>query len=490
MTINTGVPNSLNRPQNFHTFTFIRAGGALTSVPLRIALIGAQRSTATATAGTVYDLSGLTAADTDALFGVSSELAIMCRKALECATQFQRGPRVFAVPIAESAGVANVQTITCVGTATTDGNIIVRVAGRTFVVGIRSGDVQNTIATAIANALKANAANLPVVVTVATNVVTLTHATKGINGVDVKVSVDQQVAGDVPTVATGTAGTGATDHQPALDALSPLRYDAIAFSNHVSADITEILADIAIRWSASSKAWGWYCMGEMGSIATATALASAANHRAVLIGSFEGCLSTAGEIATSMAMLVFSRERSNASYDGAKVPLYPPPAATIYTGAEVETAISAGLTAFTAVIDSSGSITQNMAKVERLVTTKTTEGGFPDDRNRDIGPGRVGVALAIQLEIATAQRLGADANPDGVLQNSDTDALIKDMVAEIWRAEAEDNVLNRDLVEADIKQTVVEHDTVTLGRSNVALFYHPVGSQHQIAFQHNVLVGA
>lgn len=487
--INTGVPNNLNRPQNFHTFTFIRAAGALTNVPLRIALIGAKLTTgASAVAGTVYEATDATT--TDALFGLQSELALMCRKAYECATLFGQGPRVFAVPVAESAGVQNVQTITCVGTASVDGNIIVRVAGRTFIVGVRAQDAQNTTATGISNALKANAANLPVLVTVATNVVTLTHTTKGVNGVDVKVTVDQQVTGCVATVATTVAGTGATDHQPALDALSPLRYDAICFANHVSADITEILADIAVRWSASSKAWGWYSIGEMGTIGTATALAAAANHRSVLVSSFEGCLNTAGEIATATAMLVFSRERPNASFDGAKVPLYPPAAATIYTGPEVETAILAGLTAYTAVIDSTGAITRNMAKCERLVTAKTTEGGFPDDRNRDIGPGRVGVALAIQLEINTAQRMGADSNPDGVRQNSDTDALIKDMVAEIWRAEALDNVIDADLTEADIKQTVVEHDAITLGRSNVALFYHPVGSQHQIAFQHNVLIGS
>jgi phage tail sheath gpL-like len=488
MPINTGVPTSLNRPQTFHTFSYLRAAGSLTNVPLRIALIGAKSSAGTATAGTVYTASD--AATTDALFGASSELALMCRKAYECSVLFQRGPQVYAVPIAESAGVANVKTITQVGTATTDGNIIVRVAGRTFVVGVRNGDAQNTVTASIAAALKANAQNLPVIVTSATNVVTLTHATKGINGVDVAVSVDQQVAGCVATVANTVTGTGATDHQPALDSLSPLRYDGIVFANHASADITEILADLAVRWGAASKTWGWYFVGEMGTISTATALAAAANHQAVVVTSMEGCLNTAGEMATATAMLVWSRERPNANYDKAKVPLYPPAAATIYTGAEVETAILAGLTAFTASIDSSGAITQNLAKCERLVTTKTTTGSSPDDRNRDIGTSRVGVALAIQIDIAYDQRFSADTNPDGALQDEDTDAQVKDMVAAIMRSEARDNVLRSDLVEADISQIQVEHDSVALGRDNVAIFYHPVGGLHQVAYQHNVQIGA
>lgn len=488
MTIVTNVPNSLLRPQTFHVFTFLRAAGKLTNVPLKIALIGAKRSTGTATVNTVYDMTGLTPSDGDALFGESGELAQMHRQSIATASFLGFGPRVFCVPIAESGGVANVQTITCVGTATTDGNQIVDVAGRVFLVGVRNGDSQNTNATAIANALKARQAELPVLVTVATNVVTLTHPTKGVNGVDVKVSMVQQVAGITATVATATAGTGATDHQPALDALSPLRYDGIVFANHASADITEILADIATRWGAASKTWAQYFLGEMGTIGTATPLAAAANDKAVNIASIEGCRNTAGEMATTYAMMVFSRERLNASYDGVRVPLYPPALATIYTPAEVETALAAGLTPFTAVVDSTGSVTQNLMKCERAVTTHTTQNSQPDDKVRDIGIVKAIIGIAVQIDIAAEERFGADANPDGVRQSTDTDNAIKRMWAAIARAEARDQVLDPDQVEADIAATVVEHDLVTSGRSNVALFYHVLGSQHQIVWQHNVTV--
>lgn len=487
MTINTNIPNSLLRPQSFQVFTFLRAAGKLTNVPLRIALIGAAKG-GTATAGTVYDMTGLTQSDGDALFGTSTELALMHRQSIACASYFGAGPRVFCVPVAESAGVANVQTITCVGTATVDSNQIIRVAGRTFYVGVPNGTTQNNNATAIANALKARQAEIPVTVTVATNVVTLTHPTKGVNGVDVKVTVDQQVTGIVATVATSVAGTLATDHQPALDALSPLRYDGIVFANHASADITEILADIAVRWGASSKTWGLYFLGEMGTIGTATSLAAAANDKAVQIASVEGCLNTAGEIATTFAMMVYSRERLNASYDKVKVPLYPPATATLYTPAEVETALAAGLTPFTGVIDSTGSVTQNLMKCERAVTTHTTQGGQPDDKVRDIGVVKTVIGVAVQIDIAAEDRFGADANPDGVRQSTDTDNGIKRMWAAIARAEAQAQVFDPDQVEADIAATVVEHDTVTSGRSNVAIFYHVLGSQHQIAWQHNVTV--
>lgn len=490
MTINTGVPNSLLRPQTFHTFTLFRAGGALTNVPLRIALIGARRTgIGTAVNGTVYDLSSLATTEMDALFGQSSELATMGRMAVACSNMFAQGPRVFAVPIAESAGVADVRTVTVTGTASADGNIVVTVAGRQFFVGIANGDVQNTVAAKISAELNRKAVSLPVLVSATTNVVTLAYPTKGINGVDIRITVDQQIAGSTAAVASSVVGTGATDHQPALDALSPLRYDAIVFANHAGADITEILADYTARWGAASKAWSFYFVGESGSIGTATSLAAAANNYATIVSSFEGCPNTCGEIATATAMLVFSRERLNASYDGAKVPLFAPATATLYTGSEVETAIAAGLTAFTGVLDSTGAVTQNVAKCERLITTKTTTSSQPDDKARDIAVPRTMVGIAIQIDIGAAQRFGADSNPDGVRQTEDTDAQIKDMLASILRAEARDKVVDPKFVETDIAQTVVEHDQVTLGRSNVALFYHPLGSQHQIAWQHNVTVG-
>lgn len=488
-TFSTGVPNNLNQPNTYHAFNYLRAGGSLVSVPLTIALIGIKSTVGTAVVGTIYDATN--AADTDTLGGPSSGGALMARKAYECSTFFGRGPRVKITFVAEpGGGVANVQTITVVGTATGDGNIVVRVAGRTFAVGVRSGTLQNAIAAAIAATLQTKQEQLPVIVTVATNVVTLTHATKGITGVDVKVTIEQQVAGVTPTVATTVVGTGISDHQPALDALSPIRYDGIVFSNHAAADITEILTDILVRWSLASKTWGWYFIGEMGTIGVATSLAAAANHRAAVVASFEGCLNTAAEIATAAAMLVFSRERPNAGFNGATVPLYAPNAATLYTGPEVETAIAAGLTAFNGVKDATGQVSQTVAKCERLVTTKTLNGSFPDDLNRDIAVSRTGVSIAIQLDIAVNEALGPDKNPDGVSQDDDTDKLIVDLASAILRAEAKAKVIRADFVEADVGAIKLEHDAVTVGRDNVRIPYHPNTPLHQVAWVHDVIIGA
>jgi phage tail sheath gpL-like len=487
----TGVPADNVVPRTFHVFNFLRQSGSLRTIPLSTAIIGTKSAAGTAVVGTVYDITNLTTTEIDALAGVNSEGALMCRHAQTVRKMLQRGPAIYATFIAENAGgTANVQTITFVGTATADSNQIFRIAGRTFVVGIRAGNLQNTIAAAVANEFKTKADELPVTVSVATNVVTLTHPTKGVLGGDVIVTCEQQVAGCVATVATGTPGAGAADITPGLTALSPLRYDGIMIANHTSTDITAILADIAVRWAPESKAWAYYFVGERGTIGTATSLAAAANHHAVVIASFEGCLNAPGELAVAAGILTFSRERPNAGFDGAKVPLFPPATSTLYTDAEQNTAIKAGLTPFVGVKDSTGQVADSLGKCVQMVTTKTTIGANPDSRLRDIGVSRTGVALALQLDAAVEDVLGPDNNPDGVSQSLARPLLI-DLAAAILRAEARATppVLNREFVEEDVAGLKAEPDPVVDGRNNVKIPYHPDQLQHQVAWSHDVIIG-
>lgn len=482
--INTGVPSTLNQPRTFHTFTYLYANRSLVSLPMRVALVGMKSAAGTAVAGTVYEVADAT--QTDALFGATSELAIMCRMAFTVSAYLTKGPRVYAVAVTAPAGVAAIKTFTAVGSATADGNAIVKVAGLTFVVGIRNGDAQNTIATAVSNALKAQQENLPFTVSVAANVVSLTFPTTGVNGNDAAIEVVQNVAGNVITAASPTPGTGAADYTTALDALSTLYYDGVALGNHAAADITLINTNLAAQWGATSKKWRWYFVGENGSIGTATSLASAANHQGAIVASLEGCPMLTGQLATALCIGAFSRERPNAIYNAMKLPIAPPAAATNYTDSEVETAIAAGLTPLTAVISSAGAIIDGVAKVERMVTTKTTSGGQPFYLLRDLGVSRTGVYLARQLDVAAEERFGAEANPDGTLQTDDTLDQVGDLAKQILRSSAEANIL-RD-VENDIAKLVYERDLVSLGRTNVDLWYTVVLGQHQIAWKHNVQV--
>lgn len=488
MTITTTIDPSFVPPTTFNVFNFLRAGNALRNIPLTVALVGTKSAAGTGVVGQVYEVND--SLSTDLLAGANSEAALMARQAMLCTRLFRQGPKLVMTLLAEpGGGTARIQTITNVGSATSDGSQIIKISGRVFVVSVHAGDSVSTIAAAQANAFKAEAETLPVLVTVAAGVVTLTHPTKGENGNDVLVEVTQQVAGCVATVAQTTAGAGVTDITGALNTLSPLRYDGIAIANHKSADISAILLDMAVRWAPETKTWGWYFLFEPGTIGTATSLAAAANDKSVIISNMEGCKNAPGEGAVTSAVLTFSRPRANSGYDFAVVPLFPPGEATWYTAPERNTAIKAGLTVYVGITDSSGAVVQDRAQCVQMVTSKTTIGGIPDDRLRDIGVSRTGVAIALQLDAAVAE-LRAN-NPDGISQSRAV-VLYRDLAAAILRAEARANppVLNPDFVEDDVQAIIVERDPDVLGRANARVPYHPDDLNHQVAWYHDVIIGA
>jgi phage tail sheath gpL-like len=488
VTINATVSADYVVPTTFNVFNYLKAANALTNVPTVVALIGTKSSAGTGVAGQIYDVSD--AAVTDVLAGQKSEAAIMARAAMAATRVFGEGPKIVMTLIAEpGGGTANVQTITFVGTASVDGVQIFAVSGRVFSVTIHAGDVQNTIAAAVAAAFNAVAETLPVTVTVATNVVTLTHPTKGVNGGGVIVTCNQQVTGCVATVATSVPGAGAADIAPALLALSPNRYDGIVTANHTTTDIAAFLADEVVRWAPESKTWGWYFMFENGTIGAGTSLAAAANDRTTLVGSMEGALDAPGENASTMAVLAFSRGRPNASYDDAVVPMHPPAQSVWYTAPERNTAIKAGLTPFIGVVDATGAVVDARAKCVQMVTTKTTIGGLPDDRNRDLAVSRTGVAIALQLDAAVAQL--REANPTGIPQ-SQAPKLYRDVAAAILRAESRANppVVSPLFVEDDVQALELAVDDQVIGRVNARIPYHVDTPNHQVAWYHDVIVGA
>lgn len=488
MTITTGVSSTLRRPQTFHTFLYSYAVASLVPLPLRMAIAGTMASTGTAVAGTIYEITEPEQADT--LFGTSSELALGCRMALAVGARIKKGPKVFAVAVAANAGgTAGVQTLTATGTVSADCVAIIEVAGRVFPVGLTNGDVQNTVATKISNALKTRQAELPFTVSVATNVVTLTVPHKGVNGLDLKVTVAQNAVGSSIAQATSATAAGVNDLQGALDALRAIPVDGVSMANHASADITEVNTDIATTWNAAQKRWRYYGFGEPGSIGTATALASAANHQAVMIASMEGCKNTALEMAVALIFALLTRERPNAIYNGLTLPLYPPAAATIYTPDEVETAIAAGLTPLTAEIDPfTKAVSTNVARIERMITTKTTVSSNPFEVLRDVGISRTGVWIAQQVDAAYAARASADADPDGEasLQSDDTIAQLKGMIRGIVRLAEKSKILRN--VTVDLARLRVERDETAIGRTNADIPYTVVVGQHQFACVHRVQV--
>jgi phage tail sheath gpL-like len=484
MTINTGIDSSLLRPQTFHTISYLTGNRQLAPLPQRLVLIGPMGTTLspapTAVAGVVIGLDD--PGQVDALFGLGSFMALMARKAFETAAMLGAGPRLFACPLAETT-TKQVETATIVGTSTVSGDLIVRIAGRYITVGLASGSTETVAAAALVAAVKNKYQSLPVTAGAAAGVATFTSTVKGTLGNDVTFETVQIPAGLTLAWAVSVAGAGALDIQTALDAIAGQDFDGIAISNHVSGDITEINAHIASTWTAAEKRPRWVFVGEPGTIGTATSLASSANHEGVLVISMEQSRSLPGEIATASAVLALSKTRPNANYDGARLPLYPPPVSYIYTSGEVETALGAGLTPLTAIVDpASRNVVEGVVSVIRLITTRTTLASVPFTLLRDFGISRTTWAMARQYDLRFVAQFGSLANPDGVLLDDDTQKQIRDMVVSLNYAAQDAKWLRN--VDNDKALIQVEPDASVSGRLNVDSSYTIVVGLHQVAFVH------
>lgn len=486
--IDTGVPSSSARPQTFHRFSYIRGGGQLTPLAQKLALLGTMATpggAVTGKAGEVYDINS--SEDAAKLFGDGSELHCMVQQAYRTQRILGRGPRIVAVGAVEPAdGAKATFTLTFTGPAKESKNLVVKAIGRRLRIGVSDGHAANTVAAAVKVMFDRYASELPFTATVAANVVTCTYRHKGTNGNDLKFSIEDAPKGIAVVVASGVAGAGALDLSDCYLALEGLDVDGFSISPRSLDDVEDVVEHVTAMWQPAEKRWRWGFIGDNETLATATALGQAANDRAILVGSCEGSPSMPFEIATSLGVGALSRERPNANYDGMELPIYPPATTDAYNGSEVEAGIAAGLTILTP-IERGRVVVGDRCKVERMVTTKTTEAGLPFLNCRDLGVPRAGAYLARQLDIRYVERFGANANPDGVLMDDAVDDRIRDMVAALWHeAEAQKIIRN---VEADLAELVVQPDDIADGRMDVETAQTVVLGMHQVAYHHRVKVG-
>jgi phage tail sheath gpL-like len=275
------------------------------------------------------------------------------------------GIKLWLVPLAApGGGTANTRTLTVTGTATANGDLVIRIAGRTIRVPVKSGDVLGTVATSIKAAADQYLSDLPYTFGVSSGVVTATATHAGVNHNAAIVEVVSSVAGTSVAAAVGVAGAGVSSIVTALDNLGARDYLGIALGNHLSQDLTDLGTHLDAMWAASKKRYRHAFLGETGTLGTATTLAAAANRKDILIEAMEASPSLPGEIAAACAVMAQSKDRPSYNYDGTELPLYAPADASVFDDAEIESALSGGVTPLS-VTDGGG------VRVERLVTTKT-----------------------------------------------------------------------------------------------------------------------
>ncbi len=412
----------------------------------------------------------------DTLFEQASEIALMVRKALEAARALGFAPQIFAVGLADPAGTARTLLATVgAGTAAVSGDILFTVAGRPLRAGVTAGDDQDAVALALKTAIDADLANLPVTVSVTTNVATLLVNYTGVNSADVTLTIDDVgLTGLVITPTVGAVAAGAAPIATALSNSLARYYETKAIANHVAADITAFQTHLDIAWGGDEKRWNHAFIAETGTLATATALAATANDERIQIVTYEGSGQLPGEIAAMMAVQVSARSLPNFNWDFQEFPCAVPADADVYTSTEIESALSAGATPL------KPNDQRTATQIVRLVTTKTLEGGFPFDRARDLATIRGLVFTTRQIDAAFGIQFQG-VNKSALVLKRMRSVAYNTLIA----LEALGVTQN---VDALFPQLIVESDLVVATRANVSVPESIIPNLHQIAFVHVLFV--
>lgn len=358
----SNLASDKRRPGTFHFFDDTSGSRSLIPIDKSLALVGIKSSAGSATVN--VPIQAFNEGDAEAYAGKGSELSLMARRAFATMRKLNVGIKLWLVPLTAPAGVANVRTLTASGTATANGDITIRIAGRTILVPVKSGDVANTVAASIKAAGDAFLSNLPGTFSVSSAVVSFTAPHTGVNANAMLIEVVSSVAGITVAAAQSVAGTGSASIVTALDNLGAKDYLGIALANHLAQDLTDAGTHLDAMWAAAKKRYRHVFIAETGTLATATTLASGSNRKDVVVLSMEASPSLPGDIAAAVAVMAQSNDRPSHNYDGTELPLYAPADASVYDDSEIETALAGGVTPLS--VTDGGAV-----RVERLVTTKT-----------------------------------------------------------------------------------------------------------------------
>lgn len=398
MTQQSNIPSDKRRPGTFLTLDFESGPVGLVTVGRAIALIGAKTAAGT---GTVAEPALVGSPDEcDTIAGKGSILALMGKKVFETFKKLGGSAQVYLVPVADPAGTAALFTFTCTGDTTEAGDLVIKIAGRTIRVPLALGLSAANTAVAIEEAIDARIADLPGTAGSATTVCTFTSAVTGVNGNGISVETIKSPAGmAVVAAASATVGVGAIDITAALDSLGTREYQSIAISNTLAPDVTDLVAHLTEMWASGKKRFRHAFMGNSETLGTATTLAGGADTKEIVVTSYEGSGSLPGEIGACIGAMRLTREKPSHNYDGTELPLFAPSDTLAYTDTEVETALDGGVTPLT-------KLDNGFAKMERLVTTQTTDSaGNPFENLRDLSNSWVPAYYAKQIDFALARAI-------------------------------------------------------------------------------------
>lgn len=267
-------------PGSYRASVFGAGLVAIGSLPIKVACLGNKTSSGSATAD--LDVPPITSElDADTYLGSGSECALCCYGALSVGDV-----SVYAAPVAEatSGPVAASITIAFSGTATRNGTIYFRCAGKSFNIGVTTTDASTAMATncdAAANGV----VRAPFTSGVSSSTVTLTWRQVGVRGNQALLWWDSSdVPGVTVTVTGGTAihsrlvpfanGAGADSVANVLAILATDTYDFLAVPHNDATNMGLIKTHLASEALPGTSHLESAIFAIMGTYAAATSLST------------------------------------------------------------------------------------------------------------------------------------------------------------------------------------------------------------------------
>jgi phage tail sheath gpL-like len=263
----------------------INSGGSPYQGQARQLLIGQKLAGGTAPANVPVGPIG-SEREAIALFGLGSMLVEQYKIARR-GDPFGVAP-IWALPLADPAGVAASGTLTVDQAPGVAGVAVVSVYGVRLTVQVLASDTANTVAAAVAAAINASA--VPVTAGAAGAVVTVTSRHVGVvgNGIELRLRSDEpNVLVGKATIVAMAGGTGVPSLTTALANCGDDEFDWITgpYSDATSLNaIRDFLADTSTgRWSPTKMLYGHYISQVVGNLATCVTLGNGRNDRHVTI---------------------------------------------------------------------------------------------------------------------------------------------------------------------------------------------------------------
>ena len=391
----TGLAANDPVPGNYLEINFAQGPASIGQNTYAILLMGNRSTAGAATVDTqIYGgpnspLPLQTTQDAITLFGQGSELHRMFKRVVALNT----GSPIFAIAVAESAGVAATGAITYVTPAAANGNVRVWVGDDFTDVSITNGDAIATIATNTATAINAKL-DWAVTASPALGVVTLTAKQKGPRGNWLRFAAVITGTG-VATTSSATApaflasGATADSNTNALATINPFRFYYIASAAEDASQLGALCTQVNTQGGPLVGLRQRVFAGSVDTSGNATTIATGINNARCDVMWLQNSEVTPSELAANLAAVVALEE---ANLSGARALNYDfygndaassqrwqikaPRSGTAPTRSTIKSALNNGLSPV--AVNPNGT-----TYIVSLITTRSLNGATNDYRIRD-----------------------------------------------------------------------------------------------------------